>query len=396
MRRTSRSVFCARDVAPARRACSGSSPSMPPASSPSEPRMEVSGVRSSWLTMETNSSFIRSTSRRSVTSRKVTTAPVMLPSSSIGVLAYSTGNDAAVRAAKGGVLDLAAHPGGRVARTGFTASPPASAAPIPSTASKGRPMTSSAARPQHAAGGGVQEEGVALRVDAVDPLRGGFQDELVLPASRRRRGGPGCARRLGLEQAVRPASRACGAAPGPGGRRPPQPAARRTPPAPGARAPGRGRARRGHAAARLGGLHGSQPGAHAPPPARARLKASGPCAGARRRHLGASLPAGGSTPACAARHSARARRPGGQPRLLHRVVAGERRARVGVVAQSRAPPSTPRKARLAAQREAAVPRLHLRHGPSRIPRWRRAPGRCGGSSCWREASSRKPCSAPAG
>ena len=51
-------------------------PSAPPAISPSEPRIAVSGVRSSWLTIETNSLFSRSTSRRWVTSRKTTTAPM--------------------------------------------------------------------------------------------------------------------------------------------------------------------------------------------------------------------------------------------------------------------------------------------------------------------------------
>jgi hypothetical protein len=53
--------------------------------------MAVSGVRSSWLTTETNSSFMRSTSRRSVTSRKVTTAPAIRSSSTIGVQVNSTG-----------------------------------------------------------------------------------------------------------------------------------------------------------------------------------------------------------------------------------------------------------------------------------------------------------------
>ncbi len=67
------------------------SPSVPPASSPSEPRIEVSGVRSSWLTTERNSFFIRSTSRRWVTSRKTTTAPRTTSSSMIGLAVISTG-----------------------------------------------------------------------------------------------------------------------------------------------------------------------------------------------------------------------------------------------------------------------------------------------------------------
>ena len=54
--------------------------------------MEVSGVRSSWLTTERNSSFIRSTSRRCVTSRKTTTAPRISSSSTSGEAVISTGN----------------------------------------------------------------------------------------------------------------------------------------------------------------------------------------------------------------------------------------------------------------------------------------------------------------
>ena len=53
--------------------------------------MEVSGVRSSWLTIDTNSLFIRSTSRRWVTSRNTTTAPVTCSSSISGVAVTSTG-----------------------------------------------------------------------------------------------------------------------------------------------------------------------------------------------------------------------------------------------------------------------------------------------------------------
>ena len=46
-----------------------SGPSTPPASRPSEPRMLVSGVRSSWPTTDNSSSFMRSIARRSPTSR---------------------------------------------------------------------------------------------------------------------------------------------------------------------------------------------------------------------------------------------------------------------------------------------------------------------------------------
>jgi hypothetical protein len=52
--------------------------------SPSEARSEVSGVRSSWLTVEMNSSFIFSRRRRSETSWKATTMPEMRPSSRAG------------------------------------------------------------------------------------------------------------------------------------------------------------------------------------------------------------------------------------------------------------------------------------------------------------------------
>ncbi|MCR5873845.1 hypothetical protein LRS10_06430 [Phenylobacterium sp. J426] len=57
-----------------RPARSGSSPATPPASSPSEPAIEVSGVRSSWLTVETNSALACSARRRSVQSRITATA----------------------------------------------------------------------------------------------------------------------------------------------------------------------------------------------------------------------------------------------------------------------------------------------------------------------------------
>ena len=70
----------------------GSVPSTPLSSRPSEARIEVSGVRSSWLTTEVNSSLTLSASSRSVMSRKTTTAPdVRSPSTMIGVLEYSTG-----------------------------------------------------------------------------------------------------------------------------------------------------------------------------------------------------------------------------------------------------------------------------------------------------------------
>jgi hypothetical protein len=49
-------------------AMGGKSPATPPQTRPSEPRMEVSGVRSSWLTVETNSLFMRSMRLSSVTS----------------------------------------------------------------------------------------------------------------------------------------------------------------------------------------------------------------------------------------------------------------------------------------------------------------------------------------
>ena len=60
MRRTSRSVLLIA-IDSMRSACGGMSPSTPPASRPSEPRIDVSGVRSSWPTTEMNSSFMRST-----------------------------------------------------------------------------------------------------------------------------------------------------------------------------------------------------------------------------------------------------------------------------------------------------------------------------------------------
>ncbi len=92
IRRTRRSVFSTA-IWVIRCARSGSGPRTPLSSRPSEPRIEVSGVRSSWLTTDVNSFLVRSIMRRSVTSRKTTTAPRMHPSCTIGVLVYSTGKD---------------------------------------------------------------------------------------------------------------------------------------------------------------------------------------------------------------------------------------------------------------------------------------------------------------
>jgi hypothetical protein len=64
---------------------SGRLSSEPEEMSPSEARSEVSGVRSSWPTVEMNSSFMRSRRRRSEMSWKATTMPEMRPSSSSGL-----------------------------------------------------------------------------------------------------------------------------------------------------------------------------------------------------------------------------------------------------------------------------------------------------------------------
>jgi hypothetical protein len=73
MRRTSRSVFC---TATSSIRCAWCAFSFPLARSPSEPRSEVSGVRSSWLTIDTNSSLSRSITCCSLRSRMVTTRAV--------------------------------------------------------------------------------------------------------------------------------------------------------------------------------------------------------------------------------------------------------------------------------------------------------------------------------
>ena len=52
---------------------------------PSAARSEVSGVRSSWETVEMNSSFMRSRARRSVVSVKATTTPTALPAGLVSV-----------------------------------------------------------------------------------------------------------------------------------------------------------------------------------------------------------------------------------------------------------------------------------------------------------------------
>ena len=53
--------------------------------------MLVSGVRNSCETVETNSSFMRSSARRSVVSEKASTIPVGLLSLTMGQATYSTG-----------------------------------------------------------------------------------------------------------------------------------------------------------------------------------------------------------------------------------------------------------------------------------------------------------------
>ena len=68
IRRTSRSQLLDA-ISTSARAFSGSSPATPPAISPSEPRIEVSGVRSSWLTTDTKSFFICAIRFSSSTSR---------------------------------------------------------------------------------------------------------------------------------------------------------------------------------------------------------------------------------------------------------------------------------------------------------------------------------------
>jgi len=69
---------------------SGCALTAPFVSKPKAPRTAVSGVRSSWLTMDTNSSFILSTTRRSLTSRRTCTAPTTSPASTIGAVILST------------------------------------------------------------------------------------------------------------------------------------------------------------------------------------------------------------------------------------------------------------------------------------------------------------------
>ncbi len=81
MSRTRRSVFCTA-ISTMRRPFSGSSPSTPDSNSPSEPRIDVSGVRSSWLTTEVNSSFARSAARDAVMSCAVPSFATSTPFSS--------------------------------------------------------------------------------------------------------------------------------------------------------------------------------------------------------------------------------------------------------------------------------------------------------------------------
>ena len=80
--RTSRSLFSSA-IRSIRSAFSGESSSTPPASRPSAPRIDVSGVRSSWLTTEMNSSLTRSASRCSVTSWPVPSTLSTAPSAPV-------------------------------------------------------------------------------------------------------------------------------------------------------------------------------------------------------------------------------------------------------------------------------------------------------------------------
>ena len=73
------------------RCFSGRLSSEPEEISPSEARSEVSGVRSSWLTVEMNSSFIFSSRRRSRHILEGDHHARDRPSSSSGLALYSTG-----------------------------------------------------------------------------------------------------------------------------------------------------------------------------------------------------------------------------------------------------------------------------------------------------------------
>ena len=73
------------------RCFSGRLSSAPDETSPNAARSDVSGVLSSWLTVDINSSFILSSRRRSETSWNATTMPETLPSSISGLALYSTG-----------------------------------------------------------------------------------------------------------------------------------------------------------------------------------------------------------------------------------------------------------------------------------------------------------------
>ena len=74
-------------------AASGSGPATPERSSDSAPLIEASGVRSSWLTVETNSAFIRSVRRSSLRSA-IRPVKVRAPSTRWDETARRTGNRA--------------------------------------------------------------------------------------------------------------------------------------------------------------------------------------------------------------------------------------------------------------------------------------------------------------
>ena len=142
--------------------------------------MDVSGVRSSWLTTETNWRLISSISSRSETSRKDCTAPMTVPSTTRGDITISTGKAVPSRrtyrwsgrkaslTARDERADRALLP--RVGRAvqvlvvGDVVEPPPEQVGLPAS--------------EHAARGEVREEHEALPVETDDPVAGGVEDQL--------------------------------------------------------------------------------------------------------------------------------------------------------------------------------------------------------------------------
>ena len=180
MRRTSRSELV-RAMRSRLAALSLTSPRMPEESRPSAPRMEVSGVRSSWLTVEMNSSLSRSRALRWLMSRKLSTEPEKRPWSRIGVKRVFGGEGAAVEPEDvvfSGGRGLAARWRGAVAQSSVHAQVGRRGA-VQQVVHR-LAGERSCRRAQQAGGGGIGKADQAVAVHAADAVGDRVEQNLLL------------------------------------------------------------------------------------------------------------------------------------------------------------------------------------------------------------------------